>query len=234
MPAETPEILILHGALGSAAQMRPIADALTSLGATRVLEFPGHGDTLLDGCPFTLGGFTDWLDAQLGDSRPAVFGYSMGGYVALALESRAPGRFTSITTLGTKFEWTPENAEREASRLDPAVIAEKVPKFAAVLEARHAGALGWEAVLGHTAALLRDAGREPLLTAERLVRVGCPVTLAVGAKDDAVDAAETARVAAQLGNGAARTLEGVGHPIERAPVEMVVELVRETAGRLAT
>jgi pimeloyl-ACP methyl ester carboxylesterase len=233
-PDQTTEILILHGALGSATQMRPIAEALDALGRTRVLEFPGHGATPLGDAAFTLDAFADWLDAQLGDSRPMVFGYSMGGYVALTLEARRPGRFAAITTLGTKFEWTPENAAREGGRLNPAVIAEKVPKFAAVLAARHERAGGWEPVVVRTAALLRAAGEAPLLDDAMLGRVHCPVTLAVGSADDTVDLAETTRVAAHLALGTARSLEGVGHPIERVPVELVVALVREMLERATT
>ena len=57
---------------------------------------------------------------------PIVFGYSMSGYVALALEAERPGTFSGIVTLGTKFAWTPDVATTESARLDPAAISKKL------------------------------------------------------------------------------------------------------------
>lgn len=229
-----PSILVLHGALGSAEQMRPVADALAPLGAVRALEFPGHGASPLGAREFSVPGFVAWLAAALrADERPLVFGYSMGGYVALALEAARPGTFAGIVTLGTKFAWTPESASREAARLDAVVIREKVPRFAAALEARHAAADGWESVLARTGALLRQVGDRPLLDAASLARVACPVTVAVGEQDDTVSPAEAREAAGQVADGLAEVLPGIGHPIERVPVPLVEALVRPLLARRA-
>ena len=40
-------ILVVHGALGSAAQMQPVAEALRTLGKVEIVELPGHGETPL-------------------------------------------------------------------------------------------------------------------------------------------------------------------------------------------
>ena len=103
-------IFVAHGALGAAAQMEPIAEALCVLGdgrcAVRTIEFPGHGDTPLgDDHAFSIDAFVEMLSDVVRpvDVPPVLFGYSMGGYVGLSLESRSPGSFAAIVTLGTKF-----------------------------------------------------------------------------------------------------------------------------------
>lgn len=221
-------LLVLHGALGSGAQMAPIASALGAT-ATMVVEWPGHGRTpLAEDASFAMPRFADHLAQALaahGGPPPSVFGYSMGGYVALALEARAPGSFASIVTLGTKFAWSPESAARETLRLDPVAIATKVPKFAAMLAERH-GADRWEALLARTARLMRAEGNAPTLTTEALARVRCPVRLAVGTRDETVTIAETMAAARAMPNAEVEVLDDVPHPIERVPVATIVELMR--------
>jgi pimeloyl-ACP methyl ester carboxylesterase len=230
-------ILVVHGALGSAAQMQPVAEALRTLGKVEIVELPGHGETPLpNASAFGMDLFADAIAAAVGQVgarpgaaalTPLVFGYSMGGYAALVLESRAPGTLGGIVTLGTKFEWTPELSAREASRLDAATIAAKVPKFADTLAVRHAGTGGWHRVLDDTAALLRELGNAPLLHTETLHRIAIPVTVAVGARDDTVSADEAERTAGMLRNGTFAVLPDVPHPIERVPHDAIQSLVRE-------
>lgn len=230
----TPTILVAHGALGSAEQMQPVIEALRRAfegeAVVEAVELPGHGHTpLADGSRFRLPDFVDDL-ARVVAARatpPWLFGYSMGGYVALALEARAARSFAGIITLGTKFEWDEASASHEAARLDPVVIAGKVPRFAAALAARHEAAAGWETVVVRTAALLRDNGRAPLLTPDVLERIGIPVTVAVGSRDETVTVDETQRAADVMRNGRCVVLPDVAHPIERVPPDAVVSLVRE-------
>jgi pimeloyl-ACP methyl ester carboxylesterase len=221
-------LVILHGALGSAAQMEPVAAAFEPPWLPVLIEFPGHGATPRGTVPFTIEGLAAWLGPELtarGLDRPVVFGHSMGGYVALAVEAAAPGTFAAVVTLGTKFAWTPDGAARDAERLDPVRLAAKVPQFAALLAERHAGAGGWEQVLGGTAGLLRAVGAAAPLTPEVLARVRIPVILGVGENDDTVTVEET-QAAARALSGRAVILPGVPHPIERVPTGTIVGLVR--------
>jgi pimeloyl-ACP methyl ester carboxylesterase len=235
MSSPRQHILVIHGALGSAAQMQPVVDGLSSLGEVVTVELPGHGHTALTpGAAFTIESFADALASHLARLRnatpdplpPIVFGYSMGGYVALALEARQPGSLAAVLTLGTKFEWTPEVAAREAGRLDPTIIEQKVPAFAAALEQRHVGAGGWQLNLRNTAALLRGLGEAPSLNAASLPLVRIPVLVAVGSRDDTVTAAEAERTAALLPNASATVIDDAPHPIERVPVAEIERLLR--------
>jgi pimeloyl-ACP methyl ester carboxylesterase len=199
-----------------------------------VVELEGHGATPARGWPFAMAHFVenvvDALDAR-GVDRATLFGYSMGGYVALLLAAARPERVGRVVTLGTKFRWDPETAAREARRLDPASIRAKVPRFADALAARHAGAGGWEAVLERTAALLRGLGDDPPLTDAVLGGIRCPVRVVVGDRDATVSVEETAGAYRALGDGELAVLPRTPHPIEQLDIEMVYHLLLDAESR---
>lgn len=234
-----PSVLVVHGALGSAQQMQPLVDALMASGrftSARAIELPGHGHTPLDeGKSFGMDTFADTLAgtavAMWEDTGhlPVVFGYSMGGYAAMLLASRKAGVIGPLVTLGTMVRWTPAIAEQAAARLDPAMIASKVPAFADTLAARHEGAGGWERMMQRTATLLRELGDAPPLTHAAFGTIRSPVHLLVGEKDDSVTLGDCEEVAALMPNARASLLPGVPHPIERVPLASIVDLVTELA-----
>lgn len=232
------QIFVVHGALGSAQQMEPVAAALRELGEVTNIELPGHGNTPLPArTRFDIQSFVEALRDAVQEQMtphtgphaiipPVVFGYSMGGYLALALEAQFPGTFGAIVTLGTKFAWTPALALRELSRLDANIILEKIPKFASALEQRHAAAGGWKLVLERTGALLVELGDRPLLVRETLRSVRSTVCVAVGELDDTVSREEAAEYAAFIPKGSTRVIPGTPHPIERVSPAEIVSLMR--------
>ncbi|MBK8555959.1 MAG: alpha/beta fold hydrolase [Lewinellaceae bacterium] len=142
-----------------------------------------------------------------------VFGYSMGGYVALTLALQRPELVGSITTLGTKFHWNPETSAREVARLNPDKIKEKVPQFAEALALQH-GETNWVPLMERTAELLHSLGHGHALTDEDFRRIQQPVTILLGSEDNMVTREESEHVAGVLPHGTFRLLEGVKHPIE--------------------
>jgi pimeloyl-ACP methyl ester carboxylesterase len=234
-PVARANIFVVHGALGSAQQMRPVADALAALGNVINIELPGHGNTPLADRAFNMTTFVDVLgdaveaitmyeDDTDTAARPVGFGFSMGGYVALALEAQRPGSLAGIVTLGTRILWTPEVAAVETLRLDPDVITAKVPTFAAALDERHAAAGGWREMLRNTQSLLTSLGSAPVLTSESCAAVRIPVILAVGSRDDTVGSDEASTVAGWMPRAQSRVIPDIAHPIERVPVELVTAL----------
>ena len=221
-------LILIHGALGAASQMAPLADALRGRFGTHLLELEGHGETPSPDKHFSIDRFAQQLRnfIETESLAPArIFGYSMGGYVALRLASEQPDLIASIATLGTKLDWSPESAARETSRLDPATIRAKVPKFADALERRHAKSGGWEQLLARTAALMNGLGAKPLVDAAAFARVTARVRLMVGDRDSVVTVDETARGARAAPKGELAVLPGTPHPLEQVHVPLLASLL---------
>src|SRR5689334_13100853 len=112
-------ILILHGALGSASQLEPVKSMMESNGMrVHLLSFSGHG-----GISFQKNfGIEQFADDTLHYIKSYqlkqvnIFGYSMGGYVALWLAKQYPDVVGKIVTLGTKFDWSVESAAKEVKK----------------------------------------------------------------------------------------------------------------------
>lgn len=234
--AQDRHLILLHGALGAETQFDGLGEALRGLGGgwlhVHTMDFEGHGTAIVRDRPFRMAHFAenvlDHCDRHRIE-RAAIFGYSMGGYVGVRLAATSPGRIERVMTLGTKFRWTPEVADREARMLDPRRMEEKVPQFARALAARHAGA-GWEAVLERTREMMHALGTASELPDELLARIVVPVRIAVGDRDATVTVEESAAVSRAMPAGELEVLPGTSHPLERVSPERlarsIVEFVR--------
>ena len=224
------DVVLLHGALGAARQLDPIAEALGPHFRVHRLDFEGHASASPPDRPFRMRHFAEnviGLFERDGIGSAAFFGYSMGGYVALHLAGERPELVERVATLGTKFRWDPPTAAREAGRLDPAAIRAKVPRFADTLAARHAAAGGWEGVLARTADLLRNLGDNPLLTDATIARVRQPVCVMVGERDNTVSVDESTDVARRFSSGSLMVLPDTPHPIEQVDTALLASVLRD-------
>src|SRR3954468_4313950 len=147
-------IILLHGALGSASDLMPLAAALKEAGANvHSLTFSGHGAEAFKSS-FGIEQFSQELESlihALNGTDVTVFGYSMGGFVALHLAAKQPGIIKNIITLVTKFNWSKEAVEKETALLKPDVMLQKIPAYAKSLEDKHGSR--WNETVTRTAAL---------------------------------------------------------------------------------
>lgn len=222
-------VLLLHGALGSKTQLDPLRTALVVEGfTTYALNFSGHSGEPF-GKAFGIEAFgTDvlsFLDTN-GIGTVDIFGYSMGGYVALWLAHSHPGRVGKIATLGTKFDWSTESAEKEAQKLDPDLILKKVPAFARILEHRHAP-VSWRELLQKTSAMMLSLGNAPLLSLEVLKTIHQTVLILLGDRDDMADRKYSEEVARILPQGRFLLLNETPHPIEKTDVEVLKTILTD-------
>lgn len=208
-------IILLHGAIGAADQLEPLAKELSAIGyKTYSLNFSGHGQTPFQ-TNFGIQQFADELLEFVVKThliRPVVFGYSMGGYVALYLASQKPGLFSDIVTLGTKFEWSPDIAAKEIKMLDAKTISEKVPKFAEALQKRHGS--NWQLLLQKTANMMIDLGNNNLLTPTAFSQIRNKVLIGLADADTMVSVTETDNAASKIIAAKRYTLVSTKHPIE--------------------
>jgi pimeloyl-ACP methyl ester carboxylesterase len=219
-------IILLHGAIGAKDQLEPLAKELSGLGYTTYsLNFSGHGQTPFQ-TNFSVQQFAEELLEFVVKThliRPVVFGYSMGGYVALYLASQKPGLFSEIITLGTKLEWNPEIAAREIKMLDAKTIKEKVPKFAAALQIRHGN--NWELLLQRTADLMTGLGDTNVLDDPTLSQIKNKVFIGLADGDTMVSVAETDHAASKIHNAQRYTLANTKHPIETVNANELAKVI---------
>ncbi len=221
------KLLLLHGALGSAAHFTHLKELLADAFQIHTLNFKGHGGReLVD--TISIPGFAEEVLAYLNENdidKISIFGYSMGGYVALYLAKQYPERVEKLFTLATKFNWTPEGAAREAAMLDPIAINEKVPKYAAALEQLHGN--NWKALMRITADMMLGLGNNPALKDDDFTQIKVEVLLSVGDKDAMVTIAETQNVQRLIPNAEFLVLPDTIHPIDRVNQEELAGAIRK-------
>lgn len=223
-PEPLPKLLLIHGALGAADQLAPLAAALGAAFTVEVLELPGHGRTAPLGSTFGMDAFCAAIAGRieaLGWAPARVFGYSMGGFAACRLALARPALVGSLATLGTLFDWSPAIASRESAMLDAARIREKVPAFAALLDERHQ-ALAWEQVLERTKGLLAQLGKDGGIQPEAVAQLAPRLRVLVGDRDQSVDLDHSRRLALAAPRGSLEVLPEAGHPLERVPMPRLV------------
>jgi pimeloyl-ACP methyl ester carboxylesterase len=227
----TQPIVLLHGALGSSSQLEPLKKMLVDKGRkVYSLNFSGHS-----GKPFLKNGFgidvfahdvLQFLDDEKIDIAD-LLGYSMGGYVALWLAHQHPKRVNRIITLGTKFDWSPESAEREIKKLDPEKIQTKIPAFARILEHRHAPN-NWKELINKTAVMMHELGQKSMLTEEIFPSLHHKIHILLGDQDDMADRVYSERVAGWLPNGVFQLLVNTPHPIEKVNLERLLDFTNQS------
>lgn len=221
-------ILLLHGALGSRTQLEPLKNILEDHGhQVFSMNFSGHS-----GQPYAEQGFG--IDVFAHDvvhfiqahhlNQITIFGYSMGGYVALWVAYQHPGLIDKIVTLGTKFDWSPDSAEREIKKLNPEKIVQKIPAFARLLEHRHSPN-DWRELIVKTAAMMHGLGENPLLTQEHLRQLQIPITILLGDQDDMADRNYSRQVAGWLPQGNFQLLDSTPHPIEKVRLNELLTFI---------
>jgi esterase/lipase len=219
-------IILLHGAIGAKDQLEPLAAELKQQGYNVfTLSFSGHGQTPF-ATNFGIEQFALELEQFINENKlnqPTVFGYSMGGYVALYLAHRNSNILGNIITLGTKFEWSPEIAQKEVKMLDSKIIIEKVPKFAEALQKRHGQ--DWELLLQKTAEMMLSLGNKNALSLTDFTTIENKVLIGLADKDNMVSLEETTAVYKQLKNGAMYMLPNTKHPIETVDVGLLSQIV---------
>ena len=226
-PLEKKNIILLHGALGAKAELAGLHQALALNNNVFALEFDGHGQTPIKN-GFSIPDFADNLRDFIQDNNlegADVFGYSMGGYVALYLAAQQPALISRIVTLGTKFLWSPEAAEQEVRRLNPDMIEEKVPKFAAYLAQLHGTDL-WKSNMRNTAQLMRDLGNNELLES-RFEAIQNTCFIGLGQRDTMVSLEETRHAVHKMPYASFFSLADTEHPLTKVDTGLLAATIDE-------
>ncbi len=221
-------LLLLHGALGSQEQFDDLKDALSADFTIDTLSFSGHGRTASQQHAFTVQNLSHEVLYWLNDRQRRkidIFGYSMGGYVALWLARFYPDRVGKIMTLGTKLDWNEATAEKETKLLNAEKITAKVPAFAAELQDRH-GEHEWHSVLQKTSNLMHDLAKQHL-TDEDFAQITAQVLLTLGDQDNMVTKEETFHVESMIPGAKTLELKDTPHPIDKVSTDLLASEIRK-------
>jgi len=219
-------VLLLHGALGTKDQFNELTEYLLPNYEVLSMNFEGHGDYLSNN-EFSMQLFVDQVISFLKESKVEnthVFGYSMGGYVALKLALKAPKLVVKIITLGTKFDWSKEATDKEVAMLNPEVMEVKIPDYAAILKNVHSPN-NWKEVVYKTANLMLSLASGSKLSQEDLMLIENDVLISVGEKDTMVGVEESSMAVSFLRNANLKVIDNFRHPLELVDKEMLSRII---------
>lgn len=218
-------------------------DGVRSLPDLITPDLPGFGGVALPDAEPDLGLLADAVLAQLdaaGVERAVIGGCSMGGYVAMAMLRKDPGRFSGLLLIDTKA--TADTAEARANRLAVAERAEAegiepwladsmLPQLVADPAA---GSAVRELMRGQDPASVAWAQRAMAArpaSHDVLAASGLPTLVVHGAEDGLMPVA-LAEDLAETAAGTLTVLPGVGHlpPVE-APEALLAAVGPWLAGR---
>ncbi len=212
-----PPLLLLHGASSSGrVDFGPQLPLFSKAFHCYAPDARGHAGTRWD----VRDGFSHaWLvddvlafaDA-LGLATFHLAGFSMGAATALGVAARVPERLRTLVLVGISPEREPRSSV--ARRLfDPARILAHDPEWAAELARRHDPVQGEGAWRRLLPAISADVATQPLRRPDELVRIDCPVLVAVGDRDPFVPVDQANRLKRQLPDARLFVAPSCGHEV---------------------
>jgi pimeloyl-ACP methyl ester carboxylesterase len=226
-------LIILPGALGGSDQFYKLKENLENDFRVFLFDYSGHHKKKFRH-DFSIENFSVELQEFIEHNqikKSIVFGYSMGGYVALRLICKAPELITGLITLGTKFGWTLENSKAEIKNLNPEIIEQKVPAFAEQLKTRH-GENNWKNVLNETSKMMLALGNHNEVLEYPLEKVKVKVWLGRGDKDKMVDRDETIQIINKMPFASGFELPDTKHPFENVNIKIMSAIIQAFAESL--
>ena len=139
---ERPPLVVLHGAAGSTTlETEPLIRHLEPHFRVLALDFAGHGasgsyDDVVLSVDFLADNIRGVLDFY-GLEQAHVFGFSIGGFVALRFALMHPQRAGKLAVHAANVDWTDELAAAMNARLNAAMLTSRYPAIAQRLEEFH-------------------------------------------------------------------------------------------------
>lgn len=214
-------LILLHGAMGCKDQFEKLKNCLDTKYEVSAINFSGHGLSEFYFPEFTIQSFAEqvisFMDSK-GILKANLFGYSIGGYVAIYLARYFGSRIESVITLATKFDWENSVINKEIQLLNPVLLAEKFPDFTRALIERH-GEKKWKLLLEKTSQLMIAFGDESVLIAEDFSGINIPIRIGIGDKDKLVSLEESFAAYSRFKIGSFFVMPNTKHPLESVNTE---------------
>lgn len=223
---DAPPVLLLHGAAG--------CTQLETAGLLRRLEphyrvvavdFSGHGasDHV---APFSADLFADNARAaldQAGIEQADVFGFSMGGAMALHFAHRHPDRVRRLAVHGTNVEWGETRVAAMNRRLAADAIAARRPQLADRLAKIHTD---WRALFRRTRSFIASLPEHSSAMVEVTTNVDHETLVSAVDRDDLFSLEVPLGLHGLLPNSRLALLPGDRHALQEVNLDLFVPLLK--------
>ncbi len=226
-------VIVLHGALGAAASMRPLVGALQPHADVRALDMLGHA-----GRPvprrLSVKDLAEDAIAQAGeqsDSPAFIFGYSAGACVALYLARYFARHFAGVCTLAAKYVFDRRTIAHWTYLTDPERLKRPELKRAPVLADLHRPQ-DWVAVALANRRMFQEWERRPPLTPDELRGISLPALMFCSDDDQLVSADEARALGALVPKSRVVFFRGQSHPLDVVPVAAIAKAIADWIGAI--
>ncbi|PKR80423.1 hypothetical protein CW751_10165 [Brumimicrobium salinarum] len=206
------KLVVIHGALGSQKEFDAIIPSLNKNIEVIPYEIPHHGNKKDSDVDFEMSALVvDFIDFMEKFGPASIYGFSLGGYIALAAAQVNAKNIKGIITQGTKLDWTPESAKKETAGLNIDFLSTKVKGFYEYLLDLHGEYLS--ELLHKTTSFMTTLGANPLLTPESVKQISVPVSMTRGGRDKMVSKEETLLICENIKNSRYFEVPHMIHPL---------------------
>ena len=219
-----PKLLLLHGYLGSIRQMEPLAECLKDRFQVYMYDLPGHHGKSFPEEKFTFATLQQHLYEYIKEFQLngcIVFGFEIGGYLALSLEAKKTGTFDGIFTWGTDFDWNNHKVQTYRQLFASDKIEKNDSFFADQLSILHFPS-DWKEICKETLNLIEYTQKHPLSESE-IDHISCKVRIALGDQDEQISVEESAYFYRQLPQGSLLVLPQTTHGLSETNLPLLKE-----------
>ncbi|RFC54990.1 alpha/beta fold hydrolase [Brumimicrobium aurantiacum] len=206
------KLVLIHGALGSPTEFNTIQSHFERNYEVHVYTIPHHGEFKQSTIPFEIDFLTNDLLDFLQNLGPSyIYGFSLGGYLAIAAAQKDESNILGIVTQGTKFHWTKDAAAKETKTLTVDFLAKKAEGFYNYLNQLHGDYL--PELLAKTADFMTKLGENPVISSKTVEKLNIPIRFTRGGKDKMVTEEETLTIVQATPKGRYFEIPGMIHPL---------------------
>ncbi len=227
-----PPLVMLHGAAGcTTLETAPLMRRMETQFHVVAVDLQGHGASPATDIPISFDTFTDdilaLLDA-LSLEDTALFGFSMGGNVALDVARRVPDRIRSVAAHGANVTWTEERAADMQARLDADTLARKSERLVQHLSTHH---IDWNRLFRRMHDWLATLPEQTPDMQAMAEEVTVPALISCVDRDDLFSLDETLTLHALLPDARLEVFRGSHHALPLAPLDRLAPTLTEWFGK---
>lgn len=216
-PPDTPPVVVLHGALGcTELETARLLPELQPFARPIALDFAGHGRSSdFADVTFSMERFAEDVIAlldHLGLEQADLFGFSMGGAVALYVAYRYPERVRRMAVHGVNVQWDEREARVMTAGMNPEAMAQRHPRWANRLRAVH-GEDRWQP-LAERLIDFTDALPQRHFEDDALAQIETPTLVSMGDSDRYFRLEHAISLYRTLPHARLAVLPGLDHPIQ--------------------